>query len=139
MGEAILCGKYVTPLLEPNKVLIGATHEFKPQKLEKSLVMEDLKLRTYDFASYIWENGEVDKVTCGYRVQSHRNKNGRMPIVGRLASFDFHPNAWLLTGLSSRGLVYHGIYGNILCNSILEGSEDTTLNPDLGWWKDSKN
>jgi hypothetical protein len=60
--NAVLCGKYVSPLPERDCVLIGATHEFK----------KDFE-RSYEFASSIWDKeGSIDDMTIGYRVQSNR-------------------------------------------------------------------
>jgi len=133
-AEAVLCGKYMTPLLEPNKILVGATQEFKAEKLSESLVIKELRQKTYELLPIAWELGQVGKLTCGTRVQSRRGKNGRMPIVGKLKCCDFHPNAWLFTGLSSRGLIYHGIYGKLLSTSILQGNEDNLV--DVLWWRE---
>lgn len=131
--QAVLCGKYVTPMLQDNQILVGATQEFKKERLSDNMVIEELKQKTDQLSPFAWEHGEVDKITCGYRVQSHRGSRGRMPIVGRLISCDFHSNAWIFTGLSSRGLVYHGIYGKLLSTAILQDDEQPLT--DLLWWK----
>jgi len=137
-NSALLCGKYVSPLPDPNLALVGATHEFKEEKLTNDQVFAELKERTVGFASLLWDspNVEVQRVTSGVRVQSERGKNGRMPIIGRLPS-DIHPNAWVFTGLSSRGLLYHALYGDILTDAILQNSEESMLKrcQDLLWWR----
>ncbi len=131
--HAMLCGKYVSPLPQPNKVLIGATHEFKDTPLDHDQVMSELREKTSMFASQLWENGTVDRITCGYRVQSNRGQYGRMPIVGKV-DVSFHNDAWIYTGLSSRGLLYHGIFGEYLSHRILQlGGEHDVLGSD--WWK----
>ena len=68
-----------------------------------------------------------------------RGQHGRVPIIGRSCG-DLHDDAWLFTGLSSRGLIYHGIYGDILSGAVLEGNEESMLKkyPHLGWWKRNK-
>ena len=138
-NEAVLCGKYVAPMLQKDQVLIGATHEYKSEALSEAEVWKELKKRSYELAPDLWDQGTVSQITSGYRVQSKRGKYGRMPIIGRSCG-DIHDNSWLFTGLSSRGLIYHGIFGDILSSAIIENSEESMLEqyPDLNWWKKSK-
>jgi len=135
-NEAILCGKYMTPLPD-GKVLIGATHEFKTEAMDAPEVAEELRSRSLDLSPHVWEHGTVDRITSAYRVQSQRGKYGRMPIIGRAEAGHVHGNAWLFTGLSSRGLIHHGVYGDILSDAILEDDECviTQSYPDIIWWK----
>lgn len=165
--HAMLCGKYVSPLVEKNRVLVGkflssffldlqvlalrgglslinsyamltagATHEFKEEPFDASQVKEELKERSYPFSSSIWDDGIVDKITCGFRVQSNRGKYGRIPIIGHFDT-PIHANAWVFTGLSSRGLLYHGIYGNMLTDMILNLEEENQVeHVHLDWWRE---
>ena len=114
-------------------MLIGATHEFSDVPLDPDQVAAELRRRTSPFASDIWENGTIDRLTCGYRVQSNRGRHGRLPIVGKVDE-SFHGNAWIYTGLSSRGLLYHGIFGEILASKILQTESEYNV-VDLDWWK----
>lgn len=136
-NEAILCGKYLAPMPASNQILIGATHEYKEQALDQSEVFDELKNRSYDLSPFVWDKGSVQKVTSGYRVQSRRGKFGRMPIIGQLQDCDVHNNAYLFTGLSARGLIYHGIYGDLLSTAIANQNEEVLLEnyPDVLWWK----
>ena len=136
--EAVLCGKYVAPMLQKDHILIGATHEYKSEALSEAEVWDELKKRSYELAPGLWDQGTVSQITSGYRVQSKRGEYGRMPIIGRSCG-DIHDNAWLFTGLSSRGLIYHGIFGDILSSMIIENSEESMLEqyPDLNWWKNT--
>jgi len=138
--DAFLCGKYVTPLPTSTKsslqrYTIGATHEFKDVPLQKAEVIDELKSRTYQFTLKLWEKGKVDKLTTGIRVQSNRGQFGRMPIIGRYANN--HSNTWIFTGLSSRGLIYHGIFGKMLASAILHDDEEKIRNEfaEFDWWK----
>ena len=134
LDEALLCGKYISPLLESNRLLIGATHEYRPEPLSERDVVNDLRARSYELAPNLWDRGTVDKITTGYRVQSRRGTFGRLPIVGRLS--EIHSDAWIFTGLSSRGLLYHGLYGDILTDAILGECNDTLWNEyNLDWWR----
>jgi len=141
VSVALLCGKYISPLPLANRVLIGATHEWKLETLSETELVHDLQERSYELAPTIWDYGEIDKITSGYRVQSRRGAFGRSPIIGKLDGgiCDFHSNTWIFTGLSSRGLLYHGLYGDILTDAIL-GRQNNTLWDEykLDWWRNSR-
>lgn len=133
VNDALLCGKYVSPLSDPAFVLVGSTHEFKETLMPQDEVIRELRDRTFGVAPNVWQQCAVHKVTRGTRVQTERGKNGRLPIIGQLPA----SNHWVFTGLSSRGLLYHAMYGKILANAILNESEDhlTNSDGDILWWK----
>lgn len=135
--EPTLFGKYISPRPEPNKILLGATHEFREEPLSAAQVQDELRDRSYDAVPHLWDDDRVcvDQISEGTRVQSNRGPFGRLPIIGRLSD-----DEWIFTGLSSRGLLYHGVYGEILADAILQDSEDEMLklHPHLGWWKNRK-
>mmetsp|Transcript_10514 Transcript_10514/g.30745 ORF Transcript_10514/g.30745 Transcript_10514/m.30745 type:complete len:130 (+) Transcript_10514:1284-1673(+) len=113
----------------------GATHEFKEIPLQPNEVEWELKERSYHFASGIWDKGTIDKVTTGCRVQSNRGPRGRLPIVGQVETHHHH-NSWVFTGLSGRGMLYHGIYGKLL-SDLISGieAEDSDLKENMHWWR----
>jgi glycine/D-amino acid oxidase-like deaminating enzyme len=169
LPHAFLCGKYISPLPQHSdqihRALIGSTHEFSSIPLSKEQVITDLQSRTQDFAPFrynndtadpplsntTWSNNviSVDRITCGYRVQSTRSDYGRRPIIGKIPLHSNHhattttttmnttSNDWIFTGLSSRGLLYHGLYGQLLANAIRQNDESVLLEtcPDILWWK----
>jgi hypothetical protein len=93
-----------------------------------------MREKTLAFASDLWAAGTVDTITTGFRVQSNRGSHGRLPIIG---SFDspLHRNAWIFTGLSSRGLLYHGIFGDLVTDLILRNGNAEDESPEIFWWK----
>ena len=131
--NAMLCGKYVSPLPNENRALIGATHEFKEEPLDSTTVETELRSRSDPFASRLWSKGTVDKITSGYRVQSNRGKDGRLPIIGRFDT-PIHSDTWVFTGLSSRGLLYHGVFGDALTDLMLNVEGDAE-HQQLDWWR----
>lgn len=154
--SAILSGKYISPLpsltqegndstVSSQRYVIGATHEFKPTPLPSSEVKEELRTRTYQLATHLWEEGKVDKITTGVRMQSNRGIYGRMPIIGQynLKESDIinHDHKWIFTGLSSRGLIYHGLFGKWLANAVLNDSEECLQDEfeDFDWWRRKQN
>ena len=115
-------------------LLLGATHEFKDRPLDAKEVEDALKERSYEFTANVWDCGTVDKITSGYRVQSQRSPYGRMPIIGSI-DLSLHSNAWIFTGLSGRGLLYHGVFGDYLTNMILKLENKQEETSDLDWWR----
>jgi glycine/D-amino acid oxidase-like deaminating enzyme len=153
-NEALLCGKYVSPLPSnksendentesiARQFVIGATHEFQSIKLDQSQVIEELRKRTYSFVPLLWDRGVVKRITAGVRMQSNRGKYGRMPIIGRLESSRENDqfDTWIFAGLSSRGLIYHGMFGRWLADAVLRNDE-TLLRQhfeEFDWWKQKK-
>jgi glycine/D-amino acid oxidase-like deaminating enzyme len=137
---ALLCGKYISPLFDKQRVLIGATHEWSSTApLSTDEVIQDLRQRTIDMAPFVWKHGEIANVTIGYRVQSRRGSLGRLPIIGRLhdCCTGIHKNVYIFTGLSSRGLLYHGLYGDLLTDMILgiQQHESGQEEYNLDWWR----
>ena len=133
LDQAILGGKYISPLPEKDRVLIGATQEFDKIPWDKEKVKKELKERSYQFTSTLWDNGSIDRITSGVRVQSDRGKRGRMPIIGKYET-QAHDNAWIFTGLSSRGLLYHGVFGDLLTDMMLMPTTVGLEEPELDWW-----
>ena len=116
-------------------ILEGATHEWKEEPFSAEEVEEELKERSYHFASRPWDTGTIDTITTGYRVQSNRGPNGRMPIVGKVEN-PLHENSWVFTGLSGRGVLYHGIYGDVISDLILDQTvKNTDLLKTMDWWR----
>lgn len=149
--EAFLSGKYVSPLPSnaeyglSQRFVIGATHEFKDVALSAEEVMDELKRQTYDIARHLWEKGTSARLTTGVRLQSRRGTFGRMPIIGKyICAVNGglkHHNSWIFTGLSSRGLIYHSLFGRWLANAVLHGDEEELREKfdDFDWWKTAQN
>ena len=139
--QALLSGKYVCPLPDPQCILVGATHEFQADPLSRDEVKRELQERTQSFSPSMWEeDAVVERFTEGTRVQSQRGSKGRLPIIGKLAKSDSNLDHWIFTGLSSRGLLYHGVYGKLLAKAISEESEQCleTQCHGFDWWRHQK-
>jgi glycine/D-amino acid oxidase-like deaminating enzyme len=130
--EALLCGKYISPMPNPSHTLLGASHEFRDKPLSSDALITELKARTQSFVPKLWENTQIQQITSGVRVQSDRGKYGRMPIIGKPPG---QQNRWLFTGLSSRGLLYHGLFAGVLADAILSDSEEPIRQRDWLWWQ----
>jgi len=143
--DAFLCGKYISPLPSKNgtsRVLVGATHEFKKEASSQEDVVDGLKSATQFMAPHLWDESEyaMDRITSGYRVQSQRGHLGRLPLLGKMEIPYFlpqHDNVWIYTGLSSRGLLYHALFADILVSAAWNNNEELIKEkyPELLWWK----
>jgi glycine/D-amino acid oxidase-like deaminating enzyme len=140
--HAMLSGKYISPTTDQNVTLIGATHDFHiHQERTVDDIIRELQDRTAHMCTWnIDEAHPIHRITSGVRVQSSRGPLGRRPIVGRIGaagSNNSSSSSWIFTGLSSRGLLYHGIYGEKLARAIWADNEDELLQdcPDTLWWK----
>eukprot|EP00540_Astrosyne_radiata_P005204 CAMPEP_0116838362 /NCGR_PEP_ID=MMETSP0418-20121206/9175_1 /TAXON_ID=1158023 /ORGANISM="Astrosyne radiata, Strain 13vi08-1A" /LENGTH=272 /DNA_ID=CAMNT_0004468365 /DNA_START=319 /DNA_END=1137 /DNA_ORIENTATION=- len=141
----VLCGKYASPTTKRNHVLVGATREYNAPPLSPEQVYEELQNDEFSNAiPHIWKHVKgVDRITSGIRVQTQRGNLGRLPIVGQIMRADddtdgSSSSAWIFTGLGSRGLLHHGIYGDVLSDAILAGDGDEPMfeqYPHLAWWK----
>ena len=152
---AFLFGKYIVP--SPNNgCIIGSTHEFKG-KLSALEVAKSLRNYTESFSpkDINWDSiiKQVEDSECcndadlvgnniairsGVKVQSNRGQLGRIPIAGPL--FADESKHYIFTSLGSRGLLLHGVYGDLLSRRILfgvgeEGGISTTDANELDWWK----
>ena len=145
LPAALLCGKYVSPLPGDRRVLVGATHEFKDNPLPVADVTTTLRNATAPF--YDWPDDEgvdIERITSGYRVQSQRGPRGRRPLLGPISAddgFPHHDNAYIYTGLSSRGLLYHAYYARALVHQIMGAPGKDALfdaaltTEDWHWWR----
>jgi glycine/D-amino acid oxidase-like deaminating enzyme len=116
---------------------VGATQEFKDDPFDSTEVEAELKKRSNAFTSDLWDGSSIDKMTEGFRVRSNQEgPQGRMPILGRFETPIYH-EAWVFTGLSSRGLLYHALFADSLSDMILGRSDNE--NPidrqNLNWWQ----
>ena len=118
---AVLCGEYVAPCLDGTGSIIGATHEHKESMLtSKPNVATAASLLNPKVGKLLeLENdntllSQCRRAVCGNRVSSPRTHLGKLPIVGNI--FD---NVWVVTGMGSRGLLYHVYIGRILAEAII--------------------
>jgi glycine/D-amino acid oxidase-like deaminating enzyme len=130
--QPVLCGKYVAPLSSsPHlRVVVGATHEYERLPLNSDDVLKELQESTMSMCPQLWKHGTIDRITHGYRVQSKRGQHGRLPIVGKVSAPSISNDCWIFTGLSSRGLIYHGVFGGLLSSAIINRSDNNLSK----WW-----
>lgn len=99
--------------LRGNEWVLGSTYErdFTSEKPDESLAKDQLLPKGKKFG----EEFVVMKCLAGVRLC---RKGGYLPVVGKLEE-----GKWLITGMGSRGLLYHAFLGEILARAIVFGEE----------------
>ena len=123
----ILCGEYIVPQLD-GTLICGATHEYSDawDILNAPPDMSTACDLLNDKISYLYPPmNTVALVGCsaGTRVNSKRTHLGKIPMIGRHPEYS---NVWVLTGLGSRGLLYHAYLGEVLVSAII-ANDDSIL------------
>jgi glycine/D-amino acid oxidase-like deaminating enzyme len=108
IGMSLLSQGHITPTEDPEVCLVGSTYEHtETRNIQKAF---DLLKQCATFYPPAAEFTILD-VRWGIRVAP---KTGYIPIVQKVS-----PNAWVFTGLGSRGLIYHGLFGKSVAEEIL--------------------
>lgn len=146
----LLCGEYIVPKSSSfseefqvssnsgtNQVLMcGATHEHIRLTSQSDVISALTAKGSVAEARTLLDNklqrilpATADmrplQVNTGVRLATERTNFGKLPIVGR------HPvlrNVWVLSGLGSRGLVYHALMAKYLTEAI--ASDDESVIPE---------
>jgi glycine/D-amino acid oxidase-like deaminating enzyme len=65
-------------------------------------------------------------------------RTAKNPDVDRRVASD---RLWIFTGLSSRGLIYHGLFGRMLAEAVSHDNEVTLQQQfqEFDWWRQQKN
>ena len=158
-GPSLLGSPYIA-FHGSNRAVVGATqrHNISPEESWDLLGPKGIQQNPYILtdlghvnASDIRENAqklkagaasmlpsmnswEIEKIRSGVRAIPPLNSLGALPMAGRLPSSSEHNNWWIVTGLGSRGLVYHAWLGKLLAYSIWYRTEDN-LPQELVRWK----
>ncbi|MEW5299267.1 MAG: hypothetical protein WDW36_002300 [Sanguina aurantia] len=88
-------------------------------------------------AQAVWaplKRWQLSEVRTGVRALAPRTAAGSLPMLGKLACDSIAAPVWVIAGLGSRGLVYHGLLGRLLAEAVVSEREDL-LPPELTSWK----
>ena len=120
--KAVLCGEYIVPMGD-GRIICGATHEYGELDtlLEMSPDLNKAQELLYDGIARLDQKIMRDRTPYmsnqGIRVVPPRSHLGRLPVIAN------HPadrKIWLLSGLSSRGLIHHALLGSYVSKSIVD-------------------
>jgi glycine/D-amino acid oxidase-like deaminating enzyme len=120
---ALLRGQYVVPTSD-GKLICGATFEHDQNNLRAAsdVTVADGLLREKLTSMYDpLEAMAPVAANAGVRVQPKATSAGKVPIVGQHPSLE---NVWLLTGLGSRGLIYHALCAEAVVGAAATNDSD---------------
>lgn len=130
VATAKVFGHYVLPQ-RGQGALVGSTREWEesppaPWFRAEVEVLAELKEKSLPHASDLWDSSSytVEKILRGTRVQVDRTDTGRLPIVAKLNGAGGRGNRYLFSGLGSRGLLYHVVYGRDVAEMVVRGLEE---------------
>ena len=125
LRHAVLAGDYVVPSGDGGLVLAGATHEYgSVAELTASRALPDAAAAEALVGDRLaallpaLRSLRPLRATCGVRVVAPRGSLGKLPLIAR---HDSLANAYLLTGLGSRGVIHHAVMGQYLAAAIVAG------------------
>ncbi len=116
LARSIIGSGYISPTERPGIVQIGATYEHNPKNdqpnLEEAKKHLNPRIKTFLVPLDSWEI--VECLSC-IRVC---HQSSYLPIVKRIS-----PRRVIFTGLGSRGLLYHALYGEHAAEEIYSHRE----------------
>src|SRR3989344_8436445 len=103
---------HITPTEDPHLCQIGSTYErkFSSPDPDPSKALELLQKVSLFYPPA--KDFKVEEIRSGVRIAP---KIGYQPLIQKI-----HPNAWVFTGLGSRGLLYHALLGKKVVNEVLK-------------------
>ena len=110
--RSIIGSGHISPLEDENLVQIGSTYEYHAPDNEPNLEVakKNLKKRVETFLPPL-DTWEIKECQAGVRV---RQKETYLPLIKRVDE-----KRVIFTGLGSRGILYHAMYGEMAAKEIL--------------------
>ncbi|SPN74134.1 bifunctional tRNA (mnm(5)s(2)U34)-methyltransferase/FAD-dependent cmnm(5)s(2)U34 oxidoreductase,Uncharacterized conserved protein,glycine oxidase ThiO,FAD dependent oxidoreductase [Chlamydia serpentis] len=106
--------KYIVANTEKNTCILGATFEHNQPEETPDLTIAYQEIMPPVLSLFPGlKNAEILNCYGGIRSSS----NSRLPIISRISE-----KLWFLGGLGSKGLLYHGITGDMLAQAVLRKS-----------------
>ena len=131
VSSPMLCGEYIIPSADGLTITCGSTQEHINElgvldELEPAPCLDTatklLRERLLHLCPVLPASLTVSDCKAGVRVVAKRCNLGRVPKISRHRLL---PNAWLLTGFGSRGLVHHAFAADQLVRAVLAGHTDS--------------
>jgi glycine/D-amino acid oxidase-like deaminating enzyme len=111
---------YVVPSKDQKRCIVGATFErdFTDASPHLETAQKEIFSKVLPFFPSL-QKARILSCRAGLRVSTG---GAHLPLVDRL-----HKKLWVITGLGSKGLLYHAYLGQLLANAVL--SNDASLLP----------
>eukprot|EP01035_Chromulina_nebulosa_P020972 gene20972-27177_t len=131
-SKAVIHGEYVVPIKrnDQNVLIVGATHEKisdfdNDEYISNISNAKDLLYKSITKIDPSLLNEEPFDIMTGVRVLTKKTSLGRIPVVDKFPNkLTDKDNVWMITGLGSRGLVYHSYLADLLYTSVLHNNPD---------------
>ncbi|KAL0903583.1 hypothetical protein M5K25_027973 [Dendrobium thyrsiflorum] len=123
----------------PRHVLMGSTWEWKSNNYSSHVTSEEAAKAIKELlpkVSVVYpaiKKWEFVGARAGLRAMPPLTPLGSLPLLGRVAE-DSNCQYWLVGGLGSRGLVYHGLLGKLMAQAVVS-SDEALLPFELTSWK----
>ncbi|XP_073010077.1 uncharacterized protein [Typha latifolia] len=129
---------------EPRRVFVGSTWEWKSRNYKSSVSKEEASRAMEELlpkAAAVYP--EIRKWTftgarAGLRAMPPVTPHGSLPLLGCLNNtIGERGNCmyWLVGGLGSRGLLYHGLVGKLTAQAVISSNEDVIPSEFTSWKK----
>lgn len=110
---SINASKYLIANTSKKTCILGATFEHnQPEEPNQEEAYKEIIPKLSPFFPFL-NSAKILGCYAGTRISTSTNK----PLIGKIAE-----KTWLLIGLGSRGLLYHGITGNMLAQAVLSNN-----------------
>jgi len=131
----------------PRDVLIGSTWEWNSRNYsskvsdeESSIALENVLLPKASAVYPAIRKWEFVRASAGLRAMPPLTVHGSLPLLGSvngaLGSEDGSGcRYWVIAGLGSRGLLYHGLVGKLMAQAVVS-SDESIIPSELVSWKD---
>ncbi|XP_074281237.1 uncharacterized protein LOC141606119 isoform X2 [Silene latifolia] len=144
-SPSILSDAWVA-IQSPRSLCLGSTWEWGSRNYSSSVSVEEASATLRELvpkASTVYP--EITKwsltgARAGVRAMPPLTPQGSFPLLGcidDLVGGSSPSKFWLIGGLGSRGLLYHGWLGKLTAGAVLSGQEDV-LPPELTSWRKMK-
>jgi len=123
----VISGRYLVPTTSGGeRVIAGATFESEEEAMwtkgDLSHALSVLSPIIESIHPRFNESYAPLESTAGVRALPNRTAEGSIPICDRIGTLSNGTPFWVLTGLGSRGLLYHAYLSRLLASAILDNN-----------------
>jgi glycine/D-amino acid oxidase-like deaminating enzyme len=126
LPHSLVSQGYLVMSKDQHSCIAGSTYEhcFKSPAPDLSLAKEQILKKISSFFPAL---AHPEIISCKAGIRATTPRNHHIPLIGRLGK-----KIWFITGLGSKGLLYHAWLGSLLSQATL--SDDPSLIPKECWF-----